>query len=201
MSHRAILAIGMLCGAMAWAGQAGATSYTATYNIPDTGLTVGDAVNHFNGPGHTNTDVITVNLTGPGRVDSPGSAGTVALSITFGPFQLAGFSSFSWIWQSDNLVTNLSGTFSTSAQNLISLPFTATVPAGDPYSSYHLYITSTTNGLAGGGYVYSLDAAPCSTCAPPPVPVPPAAVLFVSGLAGLGLLGRSRRRNAGKRFG
>jgi hypothetical protein len=179
--------------------QSEAASYTALYNIPDTGGSFGDVVNHFNGPGVTNTDVITVNLTGPGIVASPGTAGSVALNISFGPFKLAGFSAFSWVWQSDNLLTNVSGTFSTSAQNTIDLPFTATTPAGEPYASYHLYITSTTNGLAGGGYVYTLGVEACPVCNPPPptvTPVPPAAILFFSGLAGLGFMGRKRRKSA-----
>jgi hypothetical protein len=197
MRARTALAIGLFGAAVSWTTQAGAASYTATYNIPTDGYVIGGVVNHFEGPGKTNTDTITVNLVGPGFVE-PGTAGTVSLNISMGPFKLAGFSSFSWVWQSDNALTNISGTFSTSAQNTIALPFTATTIPGAVYSSYHLYITSTTNGLAGGGYVYTLGTAPCPECAPPPpgVPVPPAAALFVTGLAGLGWLARGRRKQA-----
>jgi hypothetical protein len=205
MSRVATLAAGLLCAALSWGSQAQAISYTATYNISDAGGVFGGGVNHFDGPGRTNIDTITVNLTGPGIVESSALAGTVALNISFGPFNLAGFSSISWMWQSDNLLTNVSGTFSNIAQNVIDLPFTATTPAGAPYASYHLYIVSTTSGLAGGGYVYSLAVQACPACnAPPPpppsvsppaVPVPPAAILFISGLAGLGFMGRKRRKS------
>jgi hypothetical protein len=200
MSKRAMLAVGLLGAAMVWVGPANATSYTKTWNIPaPDGYAVGGFVNHFEGANKTNTDTITVNLTGPGFV-SNGTGGTVALNIAFGPFHLAGFSSFSWLWESDNLVTHVSGTFDLTNQNTIVLPFTATTYPGDVYSSYHLYITSTTNGIAGGAYNYALAATPCPTCAPPPpppsVPVPPAAILFITGLASLGLMGRSRRKRA-----
>jgi uncharacterized protein (TIGR03382 family) len=196
MSKRATLALGLLFAAGTWISQASALSYTATFNIPDTGGDFGDVVNHFDGPNVTNTDNITVNLTGPNAVNPNGSGGAVALNISFGAFQIAGFSSFSYVWKSDNLLTNISGTLSTSAQNTIALPFGATTPAGDPYSSYHLLITTTTNGSAGGGYVYSLSVDPCTNCATTTLPVPPAAILFVSALGGLGLLGRRRRKSA-----
>lgn len=207
MSKRAILALGLLCAAGSWLGQAQAASYTATYNIPDTGGAFGAFVNHFEGPiPHTNIDVINVNLTGPGRVDSDGHAGTVALKISAGPFTIAGFSLFEWTWKSDNLVTNLTGSFSTILQNSITLPFTATPLPGDVYFSpggplghngtYHLFIKSITSGFSGGGYVYSLEVQPCSDCAATVVPVPPAAALFASALAGLGVLSRRRRKRA-----
>jgi MYXO-CTERM domain-containing protein len=181
VSKRAILAAGVLSAAAFWSGQAGATSFTATYDVPDTGGTYGGGVNHFDGPGKSNTDIITINLTGPGRVSSPATMGAVDLNISFGPFQLAGFSSFTWLWQSNNLLTNVSGTFNTTGQNTISLPFTATTPTGAPYSSYRLYLISTTSGLAGGGYVFVFGASPCSDCAPPaPPPPPPTAAPVVS---------------------
>jgi hypothetical protein len=192
---RAPLSLAIFCAVLAFVGQAAAIPYNITYNISDAGGSFSASVNHFEGAGATNTDTISINLTGPGAVDPSGIAGTVALNISMGSTQLAGFSSFSWVWKSDDNSLNMSGTFSTTAQNAISLPFTATTPAGMP-GLYHLLITSTTSGVAGGGYVYALQVDPCLNCISSPVPVPPAAILFMSALAGLGLLSRKRRKES-----
>jgi hypothetical protein len=193
MFKRATLALGLLGAALVWGSPANA--YSVTWNIPVTdGYAVGDSVFHSAGGF---SDNISVNLTGPGNVMSPGGGGVVALNISFGSTVLSHISGFTYRWYSDNLLTD-TGVIALSnvLQNPIPLPFTATPTPGDPYSSYHLLLSGLADGASGGGYVYTIGATPCPTCGSTVVPVPPAAVLFVSALAGLGLLGRKRRKNA-----
>ncbi len=171
--------------------------------------------------GHTGTDEIDIYIDGPIGVTSPGGGGTSSLksfAIRLPVRENSGFKSLSYQFTDvTGPVTGLidSGPLSVSGTTQpIQLDFTATGTAGAPYSFYRLLIswaTETAASLAaaghpnstlytGGGYSYSLQIDPCNSairsCENGTVPVPPAAILFVSGLAGLGLLGRKRRKRA-----
>jgi hypothetical protein len=193
---RATYALAVVCAAFGWSNSASAVTY------PTCTLPVACGGGNYNGTqGASDTDRVNVIIAAP--VDPAATGGLVAL---FTPV-FSELSSFSYQWRADAVPGSLdaailiqSGSLNTSSQNILSLPLTATTPAGQPYSYYELFISYTTSGLGGGGYSWTLGAT-CSNaggCAPPPpaVPVPPAAILFVSGLAGLGLLGRKRRKGA-----
>jgi MYXO-CTERM domain-containing protein len=156
-------------------------------------------VTHNEVPGTSGTDEYWIVVTGPNGVSSPGSAGTTVLN--FG--SISGLSSFSYVFTSTagSGNPNASGPLSLTGSDSIVLDLTATVPGGnpgDPFDHYILQLGWTTSGSSGGGYAYSIAIDPCGSggCASTVVPVPPAAVLFVSALAGLGLLGRRRRKSA-----
>jgi hypothetical protein len=92
---------------------------------------------------------------------------------------------------------NTSGSLSTNGSDGFDLDLTATPFPGAPFDHYTLLLNWTTSGSTGGGYAYSLEIDPCTECFNNnTVPLPPAAILFGSALAGLGVLGRKRRQRA-----
>ncbi len=218
---RASFAVALLCAAFGWNGSANAVVYSCTVDTTTGGFCFFDnavangGLPHA-GNGVTYTDEVRIALTGPGTItDSTGS--TTALESIIVGFNSVGMKAFSYSWAADvvpasndaaNVITPTTA-LSTTGSIDFPLPLTATTPNGQAYAYYHLFLTVTNFGTGDpqynaaiyqgshySGSVTELCGVPGTSCVTPTLPLPPAALLFVTALAGLGLLGRNRRKGA-----
>ncbi len=214
-------AIAVISAIFAWNGPARAVVYNCNIDTTFGGFcffdnAVANGGHPHAGFGVTYTDEVRIALTGPGTITDSSGSTTALQSIILG-FKSVGMKSFSYSWYRDTVPgSNDAGTLITALTPLsttgsldFALPLTGTTPNGQAFSYYHLFLT-VTNLKAGdpgfnkfiyqgshySGSVQELCGLPGTSCVAPTLPLPPAAVLFGTALAGLGVLGRNRRKRS-----